>query len=127
MEFVANRANKIKNMVRCVWITCQVHWVMQGFIQGRLRENPAICSAFVNFFTKQMGGNMASGVGGQLKTLAETIAMLKGLVSAAMGVAKEATQVTKEATTHAYMANTTVNAAKNAVNAIYLKKGTLKL
>ncbi len=126
MEFVANQANKIEYMVHCVWITCQVHWVMQGFIQGGLRENPANCSAFVRFLTKQMGGNVASGVGGQHKTLAETAATLKGSVCMAMGAAKEATQAAKEATTHASTANTTTNAAKNAVNTIYSKNSTLK-
>jgi hypothetical protein len=99
---------------------------MQGLIQGGLRENPAICSAFVHFLTKQTGGNVALGVGSQLKTLAETVTTLKGSVSAATGAAKEATQVAKEATTCASMANTTANTAKNAVNAIYSKKSTLK-
>jgi hypothetical protein len=126
MDFVANRANKIEYMVLCVWITCQVHWVMQGFIQGGLRENPAICRSFVRFLTKQMGGNVALGVGGQLKTLAETVATLKGLVSTAMGVAKEAPQAAKEAMTCASTANTTANVAKDAVNAIYSKNSTLK-
>ncbi len=127
MEFVANQNNKIKYMVRCVWITSQVHdQVMQGFIHGRLRENLAICSAFVHFLTKQTGGNVALGVGGQLKTLAETVTTLKSLVSTAAGAAKEATQAAKDATSHISMANTTADAAKNAVNAIFSKNSTLK-
>ncbi len=73
-----------------------------------------------------MGGNVASGAGGQLKTLAETVAMLKGLVSAATREAKEATQAAKEATTCASTANTTANMARIAVNVIYLKNSTLK-
>ena len=34
MEFVASRANKVDYMSRCIWITCQLHRVMQEFVQG---------------------------------------------------------------------------------------------
>ncbi len=84
MEFVASWANKVDYMAWCIWITCQIHHVMQEFVKGGLKYNPAILTAFVCFLIKQMGGNVSSGVGGQIKTLTDTITMLKGLVAAAM-------------------------------------------
>ena len=69
---------------------------------------------------------MSSGVGGQIKTLTDTIAMLKGSVAAATTANKEASQTAKEAYMRATMANTNANAAKNAVNLIYSKNSTLK-
>jgi hypothetical protein len=126
IEFVANQANKIEYMVQCVWITCQVHRVMLEFVQGGLKHNPAICSAFVQFLTKKTGGNVASGVGSQINTLSDTAATLKGLVSAATSAAKEVMQTAKEANTRTTTANTNADAAKNAVNSIYTKKNSLK-
>jgi hypothetical protein len=126
MEFVANRANKIEYMVWCVWITCQVHRVMQGFLHGGLKKNPAICSAFVHFLTMQRGRNVASGVGGQLKALAESVTTRKGLVAAVDGVAKEATAATKEATVCVGAANNAAVAAKDVISALYSKNNTLK-
>ncbi len=81
--------------------------------------------AYVQFLTKQMGGDVVSGVGGQIKALTDAVATLKGLVSAATSAAKEATQAVKEANTRATTANTNTDVAKNAVNTIYLKNSTL--
>jgi hypothetical protein len=126
MEFVANRANKIDCMVRCIWITCQVHRVMQEFVQGSLKHNPAICSAFIQFLMKQTAVNVASGIGSQIKTLLDTIATLKGLMLVAASAAKEAAQLAKEANTWASTANANADVAKNAVNSIYTKNSSLK-
>jgi hypothetical protein len=126
MEFVVNRANKIEYMVRCIWITCQVHRVMQGYVQGGLTHNPAINSAFVCFLTKQMGRNVVSGTGSQIKALSNTVATLKGSVMVVTSATKEAAQTAKEANTCATTANTNADAAKNAVNSIYSKNSTLK-
>jgi hypothetical protein len=104
MEFVVNKANKVDYMTRCFWITCQVHQVMQEFVQGGLKYNFAISTAYVQFLTKTMGGNVASGIGGQLKTLTNMIDMLKSLVATAAKEAKEAAQVAKEANTRASLA-----------------------
>jgi hypothetical protein len=126
MEFVVNKANKVDYMTRCIWITCQVHQVMQEFVQGGLKYNSAISTAYVRFLTKTMGGNVAWGVGGQLKTLTDMIATLTSLVTTAAKEANEAAQVAKEANTRASSASTNADPAKNAVNSIYTKKSTLK-
>jgi hypothetical protein len=76
--------------------------------------------------TKQTGGNVSSGVGGQIKTLTDSIATLKGSVAAAMATAKEASQAAKEANARATTANTNADATKNAVNLIYTKNSSLK-
>ncbi len=70
--------DKVDYMVRCIWITCQVHRVMQEFVQGRLKYNFMIGTAFIQFLTKQTGSNMASGVGGQLKTHTDLLNTMKG-------------------------------------------------
>ncbi len=56
MEFTTH-VNKVDYMVRCIWVTLQVHWMMQEFVQGGLKSHPAIGSAFIWFLTKQMGNN----------------------------------------------------------------------
>jgi hypothetical protein len=81
MEFVASKDNKADYMARCIWITCQVHRVMQEFVEGGLRNNPAISTAFIRFLTKMMGGNVSVGVGGQIKALTDSIVTLTGAVT----------------------------------------------
>jgi hypothetical protein len=98
---------------------------MQEFFEGGLKYNLAILTAFVQFLTKQTGGNVSLGVGRQIKTLTDSIATLKGLVAAATAVAKEALQAKKEANRRGTIANTNANAAKNAVNLILSWEGNL--
>ena len=126
MEFVASKDNKADYMARCIWITCQVHRVMQEFVEGGLRNNPAISTAFIRFLTRMTGGNVSAGVGGQIKALTDSIATLKGAATAATAAAKEATQTAKEANTRATTANTNADAAKNSINSLYSKNSTLK-
>ncbi len=126
MEFMLTKGSKVAYMARCIWITCQVHQVMQDFVAGGLKNNPAISTAFVCFLTKQTSANIASGVNGQIKTLTDAVAMLKGSVSAATTAAKEATQAAKEANARATTANTNADAAKNGLNALYSKNSNLK-
>ncbi len=126
MEFVPNKGSKVAYMARCIWITCRVHRVMQEFVDGGLKNNPTILTAFVRFLTKQTSANVASGVGEQIKTLSDAMATLKGSVSAATSAAKEATQAAKEANTRATIANTNADAAKNGLNELYSKNSTLK-
>jgi hypothetical protein len=49
MEFVASRGtkDKVDYMVRCIWVTCQVHRVMQEFVQGRLKYNSIFGTVFI--------------------------------------------------------------------------------
>jgi len=108
MEFVASRANKIDYMTRCIWITLQVHWVMQEFVQGGLQSNSTITTAFMRFLVKTSAGNVAEGGGGQLKTLTNKVNKLQMAVATAMMVSKDALKDSKEALTRASMANTHV-------------------
>jgi hypothetical protein len=126
MDFMASKGDKAVYMALCIWITCQVHRVIQEFVKGGLKYNLAISTVFVHFLTKQMGGNVASGVGGQIKALTGTVAMLKGSVSVATSAAKEATHAAKEANTRATVANTNADIAKKAVKFIYSKNSTQK-
>ncbi len=122
MEFVASKDNKADYMARCIWITCQVQRVMQEFVEGGMRNNPAISTAFIRFLTKMTGGNVSAGVGGQINSLTDSIVTLKGAATAATVATKEATQTAKEANT----ANTNADTAKNSVNSLYSKNSTLK-
>jgi hypothetical protein len=93
MEFVASHANKVDYMTRCIWITLQVHRVMQEFVQGGLQVNTS-------------AGNAAGVGGGQLKTLADKVKKLQTVVAMATTVSKDALKDSKEALTRASTANT---------------------
>ena len=126
MEFVASCANKADYMTRCIWITLQVHRVMQEFVQGGLQSNLTIATAFMRFLVKTSAGNPAGGGGGQLKTLTDKVEKLQTAAAMATRVFKAALKDSKEALTRASTANTQADTAKNAVNAIYAKNPTLK-
>ncbi len=72
-----------------------VHRIMQEFIEGGLKYNPTILTAFVQLLTKQTGRNVASKVSSQMKALTDMVSTLKGQVLAAVSAAKEAAQVAK--------------------------------
>ncbi len=118
MEFVASRANKVDYMTRCIWITLQVHRVMQEFMQGGLQSNSTIATAFMRFLVKTSAGNAARGGGGQLKTLTDKVEKLQTAVAMATMVSKDALKDSTEALTRASTANTQADNAKNAVNAV---------
>jgi hypothetical protein len=126
MEFMASRANKVDYMTRCIWITCQVHRVMQEFVQGRLHCNAAIATAFMRFLVKTMVGSSATSSGGQLKTLTDKVKKLQTAVMTATTMAKDTARDAKEATAHASTTNTNADTAKNAVNSVYSKNPSLK-
>ena len=86
MEFVASRANKVDYMTRCIWITLQVHRVMQEFVQGGLQSISTIVTAFMRFLVKTSAGNAAGGGGGQLKTLTDKVEKLQMAVATATTV-----------------------------------------
>jgi hypothetical protein len=126
MEFVASRANKVDCMSRCIWITCQVHRVMQEFVQGGLQSNAAIATAFIRFLVKTTVGSSAASGGGQLKTLTDKVEKLQTAVGMATTTSKDAIKDSKEALTRASAANTNADAAKNAVNTFYSKNPSLE-
>ena len=86
MEFVASRTNKVDYMTRCIWITLQVHRVMQEFVQGGLQSISTIVTAFMRFLVKTSAGNAAGGGGGQLKTLTDKVEKLQMAVATATTV-----------------------------------------
>jgi hypothetical protein len=61
MDFVV-KGSRLEYMVRCIWISLQVHMAMDDFVKDGLKYNLAISAAFIRFLTKQMGGNVAAGV-----------------------------------------------------------------
>jgi hypothetical protein len=126
MEFVASRAIKVDLMTRCIWITLQVHRVMQEFVQGGLQSNSTIATAFMRFLVKTSAGNAAGGGGGQLKTLTDKVEKLQTAAAMATTVSKDALKDSKEALTRASTANTQADTARNAVNSLYAKNPTLK-
>ena len=126
MEFVASRANKVDYMTRCIWITLQVHRVMQEFVQGGLQSNSTIATAFMRFLVKTSAGNAAGGGGGQLKTLTDKVEKLQTAAAMATTVSKDALKDSKVALTRASTANTQADTARNAVNSLYAKNPTLK-
>jgi len=126
MEFVASRANKVDYMTRCIWITLQVHQVMQEFVQGGLQSNSTIATAFMRFLVKTSAGNAAGGGGVQLKTLTDKAEKLQMAVVTATMVSKDVLKYPKEALTWASMANTHADNAKSTVNTVYAKNPTLK-
>ena len=126
MEFVASRANKVDYMTRCIWITLQVHRVMQEFMQGGLQNNSTMATAFMCFLVKTSAGNAAGGGGGQLKTLTDKVEKLQTAAAMATTVSKDALKDSKVALTRASTANTQADTARNAVNSLYAKNPTLK-
>ncbi len=125
MEFTTH-INKVEYMVQCIWMTLQVHRVMQEFVQGGLKSHPAIGSAFIRFLTKQTGNNVALGVGVQLRKLTEFVSTIKNLAKMADLAAKDAAKVAKEANTCSSVANTSAKKAKDNLKTLYTKNLTLK-
>jgi hypothetical protein len=119
MEFTTH-VNKVDYMVQCIWVTLQVHRVMQEFVQeDSLKSHPAIGSAFIWFLTKQTGNNVALGVGVQLGKLTESVSRIENLAKTADLAAKDAAKVAKEANTCSSAANTSAEKAKDNLKTLY--------
>ncbi len=125
MEFTG-QVNKVDYMVRCIWVTLQVHRVMQEIIQGGLKSHPATGSAFIRFLTKQTGNNVASSIGVQLGKLTELVGRIENLAKTADAAANEAAKVAKEANQHSSAANTSADKATDGLKMLYTKNSTLK-
>ena len=50
-------------MVRCIWLTIEIHGVMEEMIKHGLSSNGAINAAFVRFLTKQVAVTAVSAAG----------------------------------------------------------------
>ena len=125
MEFTL-KGNRVEYMVRCIWLTLQVQAVMDGFVKQGLKYNSATSAAFIRFLTKQTSQNVSTGIGSQIKVLAEALEKAVKMAKEAADAAKEATRVSKEASTWSNMASLAADKAVPNAKAILAKNSTLK-
>ena len=125
MEFTL-KGKRVEYMVRCIWLTLKAHSVMEDFIKSGLIYNPTISAAFIRFLTKQTGQNVSSGIGGQLKTMADALTQVKAAAKEASDAAKEATRASKEASTRSVSATTAADKVSNELKSILAKNSSLK-
>ena len=118
MDFMVMGA-KVEYMVRCIWMTLQVHVSIDEFVRDGLKYNLAISAAFVRFLTKRTGSNVGLGVSGLISKLEER-------VKSAEGAVKEGVKKANEATTCAALASTAADLVKTGLakytNNSFLKK-----
>jgi hypothetical protein len=110
---------RVDYMVRSIWLSLQVHMVMDEFTQNGLKYNLSISAAFMRFLTKVTGGNAAAGVGGSVAAIE---AKLKLLDTALKEVKKEAAA----ATTWATLSKNAAEDAKSKLAKLYQANPTLK-
>jgi hypothetical protein len=106
-------------MVRCVWLTIEIHGVMEDMIKHGLSSNGAINAAFVRFLTKQVAVTAAASSGiAEGKTdswkqkLTTDVAKAAATASEAKASAKDAQQ--------------TATKAKDDIKNLYAKNKDLK-
>ena len=117
MDFTVH-GSRVEYMVRCIWLSMEVHMVMDEFTANGMKYNSTISAAFMRFLTKVTGGNAAAGVAGivaslesKLKNLDNTLKEVKKEVVAAASRATSATNAAEDAKksiTKLYQANTTL-------------------
>ena len=118
MDFTVKGA-KVEYMVRCIWLTLQVHVSMDKFVRDGLKYNSAILAAFVRFLTKRTGSNVGSGFSGLISKLEEW-------VKSAEGAVKEAVKKANEATKSAASASTAADLVKTGLAKLYTNNSLLK-
>ena len=118
MDFMVN-GSRVEYLARFVWITMQVHMIMDEFMQNGLKYNPSILAAFMQFLTKVTGGNAAAGVAGTVALLENK---LKNLDNTLKEVKKEAAAASSRATT----AGNAAEEAKSKLTKLYQANPTLK-
>ncbi len=119
MDFMVNGA-RVEYMVHCVWISMQVHMVMDEFTQNVMKYNSSILAAFMQFLTKVTSGNAAARVSGSIASLKTK---LKNLDTTLKEVKKEAAAATTCATT----ASNATKDAKDKLAKLYQANLTLKM
>ena len=94
---------RVEYMVRCIWISMQVHMIMDVFMQSLMKYNVSISASFMQFLRKVTGSNVAAGVAGSIalldtkfKNLKTTLKIVKKVVMAAISWATTATNATKD-------------------------------
>jgi hypothetical protein len=117
MDFTVKGAG-VEYMARCIWLTLQVHALMDEFIKDGLKYNPVISAAYVRFLTKQTGSNVGAGIGGQFSKLEEQVKSVEATAKEAAKVAKEATQRASTAGTNTDAVKTSLKQLTDKVNAV---------
>ena len=79
MDFTVH-GSQVEYMVRCIWLSLQVHMVMDKFTANRMKYNSMILAAFMRFLTKVNGGNAAAGMAGTVASLDSKIKNLNNAI-----------------------------------------------
>ena len=119
MDFTVQGRTRVEYMVRCIWLSMQVHMVMDEFTANGMKYNSTILAAFMRFLTKVTGGNAAAGMGGTVASLDSKIKTLDHTIK----------EVKKEATAASARATAAANAAeeqKKNLTKLYQANSTLK-
>ena len=118
MDFTV-QGSRVEYMVRCIWLSMQVHMVMAEFTANGMKYNSTISAAFMRFLTKVTGGNAAAGMAG---TVASLESKLKNLDTGIKELKKETTAATSRATA----ANNAAEDVKKSIAKLYQANTTLK-
>ncbi len=118
MDFMVN-GSRVEYLARCIWISMQVHMVMDEFTQNGMKYNFSISAAFMRFLTKVTDGNVAAGVAG-------SVASLKNKIENLNYTLKEVKKEAAAATTRATTANNSAKDAKTKLTKLYQANPTLK-
>jgi hypothetical protein len=110
---------RVEYMVRCIWISMQVHMTMEEFTANGMKYNPSFLAAFMQFLTKVTGGNATAGVAG---SVASIDSKLKNLENTLKEVKKEAAAATAWVTT----ANNAAEDVKRKLTKLYQTNTLLK-
>ena len=92
---------------------------MDDFTRDGMKYSPAISAAFVQFLTKQTGGNVSAGVGCQMQVVNDKIKTIEAL-------AKEAKKESSNAIARATTASSAADDVKKKLNSLQANNLTLK-
>ena len=118
MDFTV-QGSRVEYMVRCIWLSMQVHMVMEEFTANGMKYNSTISAAFMRFLTKVTGGNAAAGMAGTVASLDSKIKNLDALIKE---VKKEAAVVNSCATA----SNNAAEDVKKNLTKLYQTNASLK-
>ena len=106
----------LEYMVRCIWLTIEIHGVMEEMIKHGISANSAINAAFIRFLTKQVAvtaGALGSKADGKADSKAESWK-------------QKITAVASEAKNIANGAQNLANKAREDLKSLYAKNTDLK-
>jgi hypothetical protein len=115
MDFTV-KGTGVEYMTRCIWLTLQVHVLMNKFVKDGMKYNPVISAAYLTFLAKQTGSNVGSGVGGKFLKLEDQVKSVEVAAKDAIKVAKEAAQRAATVGTNADSVKTSLKQLADKVN-----------